>query len=106
MTLQREHFALRTDDQVAYGQLVATGAGIGFVARYNIRHWPGVVALLPQLGIPALPCWLAVHREIRGNRLVRRVYDFLAETIPAAVAGGLAGSPASGADQAAASAMG
>jgi hypothetical protein len=48
----------------------------------------GVVALLPQLGIPALPCWLAVHREIRGNRLVRRVYDFLAEAIPGALAEG------------------
>jgi len=88
LSMQRERFALRTDDQVAYGRLVATGAGIGFVARYNIRHWPGVVALLPQLGIPALPCWLVVHREIRGNRLVRRVYDFLAEAIPPAVEGG------------------
>jgi len=29
-----------------------------------------------------------VHREIRGNRLVRRVYDFLAEAIPGAVADG------------------
>ena len=77
----REQFALRTDDQVAYGRLVAAGAGIGFVAAYNIGHWPGVVALLPQLAIPPLPCWLAVHREIRGNRLVRRVYDFLAEAI-------------------------
>jgi DNA-binding transcriptional LysR family regulator len=82
MPLAREQFALRCDDQVAYGQLVACGAGIGFVAAYNIRHWPGVVALLPQLVIPALPCWLAVHREIRSNRLVRRVYDFLAEAIP------------------------
>ena len=87
LSLQRESFALRTDDQAAYGRLVAAGAGIGFVARYNIRHWPGVVTLLPQLGIPPLPCWLAVHREIRGNRLVRKVYDFLAEAIPAAVDG-------------------
>jgi DNA-binding transcriptional LysR family regulator len=83
MPLPRERFQLRTDDQVAYGRLVAEGAGIGFVARYAIRHWPGVVALLPQLAIPPLPCWLAVHREIRGNRLVRRVYDFLADAIPA-----------------------
>ena len=87
MVLARERFALRTDDQVAYGRFVAAGAGIGFVARYNIDHWPGVQVLLPQLQIPPLPCWLAVHREIRGNRLVRRVYDFLAEAIPAAVAG-------------------
>jgi len=80
--LTREHFALRTDDQVAYGRLVAEGAGIGFVAAYNLAHWPGVVAVVPQLVVPPLPCWLAVHREIRGNRLVRRVYDFLAEALP------------------------
>ena len=58
-------------------------AGIGFVAAYNLRHWPGVVALLPQLRIPPLPCWLAVHREIRGSALVRRVFDFLSQAIPA-----------------------
>ena len=62
------------------------GAGIGFVAAYNIAHWPGVQPLLPMLKIPPLPCWLAVHREIRGSRVVRRVYDFLAEAIPRALA--------------------
>jgi DNA-binding transcriptional LysR family regulator len=83
VALPRESFVLRTDDQVAYGRLIASGAGIGFVARYNIAHWPGVLPLLPMLQIPPLPCWLAVHREIRGNRVVQRVYDFLAKTIPA-----------------------
>jgi DNA-binding transcriptional LysR family regulator len=87
LPLAREQFAVRTDDQVAYGRLVAAGAGIGFVAQYTLRHWPGVVAVLPLLQIPPLPCWLAVHREIRSNRLVRRVYDFLAEAVPAELAG-------------------
>lgn len=86
--IPRDQFVVRTDDQVAYGRLVAAGAGIGFVARYNIAHWPGVVPLLPMLAIPPLPCWLAVHREIRGNRVVRRVYDFLAEAIPGALSAG------------------
>ena len=62
------------------------GAGIGFVAHYNIAHWPGVQSLLPALAIPPLPCWLAVHREIRGNRVVRRVFDFLAQALPEALA--------------------
>ena len=88
MPIAREHFAVRTDDQVAYGRLVASGAGIGFIARYNVPHLPGVVALLPQLAIPPLQCWLAVHREIRSNRLVRKVYDFLAEALPVALAPG------------------
>ena len=82
----REQFALRTDDQVAYGRLVAAGAGIGFVAAYTLAHWPGVKPVLPMLKIPPLPCWLAVHREIRGSRVVRRVYDFLAESLPPALA--------------------
>jgi hypothetical protein len=29
--------------------------------------------------------WLTVHREIRHNPRIRRVCDFLAQTLPAAV---------------------
>lgn len=78
----REAFALRTDDHVAYGRLVAEGAGIGFLAHYTAAGEPELRRVLPQLKIPPMPCWLAVHREIRGNRVVRRVYDFLAARIP------------------------
>ncbi len=85
VTLSRSDFACRTDDQVAYGQFVAAGAGIGFVAGYTVRQWPGVVRLLPELVIPAFPCWLAVHREIRSNPLVRTVYDYLSRELPAAI---------------------
>jgi DNA-binding transcriptional LysR family regulator len=85
LLLSRGDFALRTDDQVVYGRLVAEGAGVGFVARYNLGHWPGVVAVLPALALGALPCWLAVHREIRSNPLVRTVYDFLAREIAPAL---------------------
>jgi len=88
VALQPQSFSLRTDDQVAYGRLVAAGAGIGFVAKYNIAHWPGVQQVLPELKIPPLPCWLAVHREIRGNAVVRRVYDFLAKALPTALEAG------------------
>lgn len=82
VAITREDFALRTDDQAAYVQLVAAGAGIGFVAAYTLRNWPDVQAVLPDLQIPPLPCWLAVHREVRASGVVRRVYDFLAEAIP------------------------
>ena len=84
----REQFAMRTDDQVTYGRLVAEGAGIGFIARYQVALWPDVVALLPALKVPSLPCWLVVHREIRGNPVVRRVYDALAQALPPLLAAG------------------
>lgn len=82
LPVAREQFAIRTDDHIAYGRLLAEGAGIGFLACYNAAAWPGVVRVLPQLRIPPMPCWLAVHREIRGSRTVRRVYDFLAAELP------------------------
>jgi DNA-binding transcriptional LysR family regulator len=82
LPLQREQFMLRTDDQLAYGRLVAAGAGIGFLARYMLPHLPGVQGVLPMLQIPPLPCWLAVHREIRSSPVVRRVYDYLAAALP------------------------
>ncbi len=87
MPMRREAFAVRTDDQVAYVQLVAAGAGVGFVTPYVLRQLPGVDRVLPMLAIPPMPCWLAVHREIRGNPVVARAWRFLADALPGALAG-------------------
>jgi DNA-binding transcriptional LysR family regulator len=87
MPVSRSVFALRTDDQVAYARLVAEGAGIGFVPLYALPALPGVVQLMHELSIPTVPLWLVVHREIADNRVIRRVYDFLGQAIPEALAG-------------------
>jgi DNA-binding transcriptional LysR family regulator len=87
LALPRDRFAVRTDDQVAYTDWSPPAPASDSWRAKSIRHWPGVVALLPELEIPPLPYWLAVHREIRSNRLVRRVYDFLADALPAELAG-------------------
>lgn len=83
--LQREDFAVRTDDLNAYQAAVNAGLGVGFLARYVARHNPELVPLLPMLDIPPLPMWLAVHREIRSNPRIRRVWDFLATSLPQAL---------------------
>ena len=76
-------FALRTDDLVVQWQAVRAGLGIGFVADYMARSEPDVLRVLPGLlPIPEIPMWLAVHREIRTNKRIRAVYDFLAEALP------------------------
>ena len=82
LAMTSANFALRTDDQVANGQLIVAGGGIGFAADYWAALWPSLQRVLPDLPIPALPCWLTVHRELRGNGVVKRVYEFLAEAIP------------------------
>ena len=84
--MEREDFAVRTDDLNAYQAAVDAGLGVGFLARYVARQNPDLVPLLPMLAIPPLPMWLAVHREIRSNPRIRQVWDFLAEALPHALA--------------------
>ena len=82
----REAFVLRTDDFIAQWRAVQAGLGIGFTTAYLARTDPEVVQVLPGLlKIPALPMWLAVHREIRTNPRIRAVFDFLAEALPHAI---------------------
>jgi DNA-binding transcriptional LysR family regulator len=79
-------FAFRTDDLIVQWQAVRAGLGIGFVANYMARTDADVQQVLPDvLRIPALPVWLAVHREVQTSRLIRSVYDFLAEALAAAI---------------------
>lgn len=78
-------FAVRTDDLVAYAELVRAGAGIGFLPDYQARGDAGLVRLLPALRIASWPVWLTVHREIRGSPRIRAVYDLLAQAVPAAL---------------------
>jgi len=79
----RDAFQIRTDDQIAYWAIVEAGAGIGFGPRYVARRNPVLRRVLPELAIAPLPVWLASHRELRHSAKVRRVYDFLAETLSA-----------------------
>ena len=76
-------FAIRTDDLIAYQESIRAGLGIGFIADYVGRADDDLVSLLPMLKLPALPIWLAVHREIRTSQRIRQVYDFLGNTLPA-----------------------
>lgn len=81
-SVTREQFAFRTDDLIAVWQAVRAGLGIGFVSEHLIRTDSAIVPLLPKLKIEPLPVWLAVHKDIRTNKRIRAVYDFLASALP------------------------
>jgi len=81
-TINKEAFALRSDDLMVQWQALVAGCGVGFVADYMGRHQPDLVKLLPMLVIPPLPMWLAVHREIRSSQRIRAVFDYLAKELP------------------------
>nr|WP_315183789.1 LysR family transcriptional regulator [uncultured Albidiferax sp.] len=84
--VEKEAFALRTDDQLVQWHAVRAGLGIGFVAHFTARLDADVLPVLPNvLPVPPLPMWLAVHREIRTGQRIRSVYDFLAEALSGAI---------------------
>jgi DNA-binding transcriptional LysR family regulator len=85
LTLPPERIVLRTDDLIAYSAAVRAGLGVGFISDYIGRADNTLVPLLPMLQIPPLPLWLVVHREIRSNRRIKAVYDFLAAHLPKAL---------------------
>lgn len=82
---QPQDFALFTQDLIANTQAVLAGFGIGFISDYVMAPHTTCQRLLPDFAIAPLPIWLTVHREIRGNRRIRAVYDLLAQEIPLAL---------------------
>jgi len=86
LPIAREAFAFRCDDFVVQWQAVRAGLGVGFTAEYMLRSDTEVVPVLSQqLRIPPLPMWLAVHREIRTDKRIRAVYDYLAKAMSSVI---------------------
>lgn len=79
LTLRRENFPLRSDDQAHLWELIRAGLGIGFAQVGLAQATPGLVALPIDLNIPVLPVWLTTHRELFTSHRIRAIYDALAD---------------------------
>jgi len=86
--MDRHAFRLRTDNQIVLWEAVKAGIGISFAQRSLAEREPLVELLLPDLRLPSLPMWLAMHRDVRTSPRLRRVSDFLAEALKRYSAGG------------------
>lgn len=73
----RERFHLRSDSQIVLWQAVRAGNGIGFAQKSLVERDPLVEAVLPDLPLPSLPMWLAMHRDLRTSPRIRRVAEML-----------------------------
>jgi DNA-binding transcriptional LysR family regulator len=78
-SVDRDFFAARCDDNVAYAALVAAGCGIGFLTDALGRQTPGLVRLEVGFTLPLLPVWLTAHQAMRQTPRIRRVWEALAE---------------------------
>lgn len=79
--------AVRSDDNATQFACVRAGLGIGFSLDGVIRRHADLVELPIDPGLPILPVWLTVHREIRTAPAIRQVFDELATSLKEALAG-------------------
>lgn len=85
IALTRDNFSVRCDDHLVYNRLVEEGAGIGMMPLFVGNRLQGLERVLPRVTGPTLPLWLLVHRELKGNPVIRSAYDLLAGEIPKAL---------------------
>jgi DNA-binding transcriptional LysR family regulator len=87
LALRRHDFRFRTDNQIVMWQALRAGNGIGFAQAPLAASDPLVETLLPDIRLPDLPVWLAMHRDVRTSLRIRRVADFLHEELRRYAAG-------------------
>jgi DNA-binding transcriptional LysR family regulator len=78
----REHFALRTDNDLAAMAAIRAGFGIGF-CQVPLAHRMGLVRVLAEELEVNLPIWVVMHEDQRKSRRVRAVFDHLAAGLAA-----------------------
>jgi DNA-binding transcriptional LysR family regulator len=87
MPYAREHFALRTDSDLASLAALRAGFGIGFAQVNLARRDPHLVRLFAEeLSLP-LPTWVVMHEDLRQSLRVRRLFAHLVEALEAYVRG-------------------
>ncbi|WP_456386177.1 LysR family transcriptional regulator [Profundibacter sp.] len=82
---QRDWFQTRCDESVIYWELVREGCGIGFSQVHVGLRDPDIEQILPDVPIAPLPVWLTAHQAMQQTPRIRRVWDILANEIPAFV---------------------
>jgi DNA-binding transcriptional LysR family regulator len=83
MPLSREMFALRCDADLALLAALRAGFGLG-VCQYGIaRRDPDLMPVLPNVFKFEIEMWLAMHKDLRGTRRMRLLFDHLAQGLSA-----------------------
>ncbi len=79
--LSPRNFPILTENHIVHWELVKQGVGIGIMVEEVGDAERSVVRVLPELEPYTGSLWLVAHRELRTNRRVRTVFDFLASEL-------------------------
>jgi DNA-binding transcriptional LysR family regulator len=79
--LERVHFALRTDNDIAQLMAIRAGFGIGICQVALARRDPELERVLPGAFQLKLGVWLAMHENLRSTPRCRAIFDLLAVSL-------------------------
>ncbi|MDJ0637962.1 MAG: LysR family transcriptional regulator [Paracoccaceae bacterium] len=74
-------YQFRCDSNIATISAIRAGIGIGPLHKGMAALWPDMVQVLPEVEVPSLELWLACHADVRHNKRIRLVMDFLADRL-------------------------
>jgi len=77
LTIDDSNFPYSTESHMAHWQLVKVGAAIGVMPDYMAKQEPLVTKAFNELPSFPIETWLVVHKELRTNRRIQVVYNFL-----------------------------
>lgn len=81
LDLRADQVGMLVNDHVLQWEMVKAGAGIGIMVDSVGDAEPGVRCVLPDLPTYEGELWLVTHSELRTNRKVNVVFNFLAEQL-------------------------
>ena len=81
--LTERNFPIISANHLVQWQLVKLGAGIGVHIKKVGDPEPGVSRAIPFMEALPIETWLVTHREVKTNRRIRRVFDFLEQELSA-----------------------
>ena len=81
ISLTRPQITTWSANHLVAWELARAGLGITLMADTVGDRDPTMRRVLPERIPVDIPVWLATHRELRTNRRIRRVFDYLAEAL-------------------------
>ena len=81
LSVTRNFFKFRCDDQVVCWQMARAGFGVGLNQIVIADNDPTVERISGPEPLASVPLWLTAHPDLRQSPRVRRVYDFLRDAL-------------------------
>jgi DNA-binding transcriptional LysR family regulator len=90
MEVTRETFTFRCDSDVAQFAAIRAGFGIGVCQDILGRRY-GLSAVMPEVSVFRMGCWIVMHENLRANRRMRLMFDHLVDGFTAYIREGRQG---------------